>query len=324
MCTALSFKKGVHFFGRNLDMEFSYGESVAVVPRAFGFEFSDGSRCENHLAMIGVAHVAGGYPLFFDGVNEKGLGVAALNFPHFARYFPPQKGKINIAPYEFIPRVLCECESVEDAKKLLKNASIADLDFSPDYKNTTLHWMIADSSGAIVVESIEGGLKIYDNPVGVLTNSPTFDVQLFSLNDYMALTREPAKNNFAEGLGLTAYSRGMGGMGLPGDFSSKSRFVRAVFMRENSVCGKSESEVRAQFFQILGGVAQQKGCVHLGEGKYEYTVYTSACDTKKGVYYYTTYDGTALVAVDMHRENLDCAQLISYPMRVTNNIIFEN
>lgn len=324
MCTCLSFKKGYHFFGRNLDVEQSYGESVAVLPRGYKINFSDGTRVEKHFAMIGAAHVAGGYPLYFDGVNEKGLGVAALNFPHYARYFPPREGALNIAPFEFIPRVLCSCATVDEARALLKNANICDRQFSADFPNTTLHWMIADENRSIIVESEERGLKIYDNPVGVLTNSPTFDIQLYSLNDYVGLSREPAQNTFANQLNLTVYSRGMGAMGLPGDLSSKSRFVRAVFMRENSVCGGQYEEVRAQFFQILQGVAQQRGCVHLGGGKYEYTVYTSCCDTKKGIYYYTTYEGTALAAVDMHREELDGDRLAAYPLRATGEVIFDN
>ena len=324
MCTALSFKCGAHFFGRTLDMEFSYGENIIVTPRKFPLQFVESDNISEHFAFIGVAHEAEGYPLYFDAVNERGLCAAALNFPFYSRYHGTEKGALNIAPFEVIPRVLSTCKNLEEARALLSGANIVDKHFSAKLENTPLHWIIADSTGSITVESVEDGLKIYDNPVGVLTNSPPFPVQLFNLNNYIALTREPPVNRFSEKLPLTVYSRGMGAMGLPGDLSSQSRFVRAAFIRQNSVCGADAREGLAQFFHILGGVAQQRGCVHLGENKYELTVYTSCCDTARGVYYYTTYSGTCLSAVDMHRENLDGKSLAVYPMTVTNNIVWNN
>ena len=322
MCTALNFVKNRHYFGRNLDVEFSYGESIALSPRNFPLAFSDGTRADSHPAIMGVAHVAEGYPLYFDAINEHGLCVAALNFPLFAHYHAPCKSGVNIAPYELIPRILCACKSVEEAKRLLSSATVCNLTFGENYPNTTLHWIIADESGAIVAESVKDGLKIYDNPVGVLTNSPTFDMQLYALNDYMSLSPNPPQNNFSPSLALKAYSRGMGALGLPGDFSSKSRFVRAVFTHENSVCD-SEKEELAQFFRILDGVAQPKGCVNLG-GKYEYTVYTDAYDVKNLVCYYKTYFGTALSAVDMKAEDRDGATLVNYPIKVTDSVIYDN
>ena len=324
MCTALDFKNGAHYFGRNLDMEFSYGESVAITPRNFPFEFYGGERSANHYAMIGAATVMDGYPLYFDAVNEKGVCAAALNFPFCAHYFAPRNDGKDIAPHELIPRVLSVAESVEDVEKLLDGARVADVNFRPDVKNTPLHWIFADGKRCIVVESVEEGLKIYDNPPGILTNSPQFPEQLFKLNDYQYLTCEPIENTFSPRLKLLGYSRGMGAMGLPGDLSSSSRFVRAAFVKENSVCGSEPREAMAQFFRILGSVSQQKGCVHLGEGKYEFTVYTSCCDVEGGVYYYTTYSGTCLSAVDMHKEDLNSSRVIAYPMEVTNNVVFVN
>lgn len=321
MCTALSLKKGAHFFGRNLDMEFSYGESIVVTPRKF--EFKSMRKCE-HFAFIGVAHVVGGYPLYFDAVNEKGLGIAALNFPGFAHYHAPKDGVENIPPFEVIPKIMGSCSSVKEAKELLSHANIVDVHFSEQMRNTPLHWFIADSTSAITVESVEEGLKIYENPFGVLTNSPAFPMQVMNLNNYMRLSPEPPENSFSKGLNFTTYSRGMGAMGMPGDLSSMSRFVRAAFIRENSVCSAEPREALSQFLHILGGVAQQRGCVHLGGGKYEFTVYSSCCDTANGVYYYTTYSGTCLAAVDMHKENLDGKEIAVYPMTVTSDIIYKN
>ena len=168
-----------------------------------------------------------------------------------------------------------------------------------------LHWLIADKTACITLEAVTDGLKIYENPVGVLTNNPPFPYQMFQLNNYMHLATDNRVNTFSEALKLEQYSRGMGAMGLPGDLSSQSRFVRAAFVKLNSLSGDSEEESVSQFFHILGSVEQQRGCCKLGEGRYEITLYTSCCNTARGIYYYSTYDNRQITGVDMHRENLD-------------------
>ena len=143
--------------------------------------------------------------------------------------------------------------------------------------------------------------------------------------DYtFALSREAPVNTFAEELDLKPYSRGMGGMGLPGDLSSASRFVKATFTKMNSLSGESESESISQFFHILGSVVQQRGCVHMGEGKYEITLYSSCCNTDKGIYYYTTYENSRITGVDMQKENLDGIELITYPLVWGQQIYMQN
>jgi choloylglycine hydrolase len=184
--------------------------------------------------------------------------------------------------------------------------------------------MIADKECSIVVEQTASGLHVYDNPVGVMTNNPTFDMQLFNLNNYMNLSPEPSVNRFSEQLDLQQYSRGMGAMGLPGDLSSSSRFVKAAFTRMNSISGESEKESVSQFFHILSSVEQQRGCVHLGEEKYEITVYTSCCNLDKGLYYYNTYENHQITVVDMHRENLDGTKIVTYALRKGENFLEEN
>ena len=147
---------------------------------------------------------------------------------------------------------------------------------------------------------------------------------MFRLNDYRSLSPRQPENSFVPGLELTAYSRGMGAMGLPGDLSSASRFVRAAFVRGNSISGDSEAESVSQFFHILGSVDQQRGCCEVAEGKYEITIYTSCFNADKGVYYYTTYNNRRITAVDMHRENLDSASLVKYPMLDKEDILQQN
>ena len=310
MCTAISFKADNHYFGRNLDLEFCYNERVTITPRNYTFKFRKTDAINSHYAIIGVATVEENYPLYYDATNEKGLSIAGLNFPENAFYSETDDTKINIAPFELIPYILSQCKTVEETKALLKKINLAEIHFSKEFRLSPLHWIIADKTQSITLESVKEGMKVYDNPVGVLTNNPGFDMQMFNLNNYMSLSKEAPKNSFSDKLNLKIYSRGMGAMGLPGDLSSQSRFVKAVFTKYNSVKENSLN----QFFHILHSVEQQKGCVLADNNKYEYTMYTSCCNTDKGIYYYTTYENHSITAVDMHRENLDAKEIITYPL----------
>ena len=197
MCTAVTYKTDSFYFGRTLDNDFSYSEQVTVTPRNFVFDFRNGKTIKNHLAIIGMAHVVDGYPLYYDAVNEKGLCMAGLNFVGNAHYFDPQGDKDNIAQFELIPYVLSQCENVAKAKELLKKINITGEAFNSELPVAQLHWIIADKTQAITVESVKDGLKVYDNPVGVLTNNPPFDMQMFNLNNYMSLTNSEPQNTFS-------------------------------------------------------------------------------------------------------------------------------
>ena len=324
MCTAATYKTNDFYFGRTLDYEFSYGDEVVITPRNYEFSFRRAGVMKTHYAMIGMAYVAGDYPLYYDAVNEKGLGIAGLNFVGNAVYNGEVQGADNIAQFELIPWILGQCASVGEAKELLNRLNIVNIQFSAELPLAQLHWIIADKEGAITVESVSDGLKIYDNPAGVLTNNPPFDEQMFNLNNYMHLSSKTPENLFSEKLPLKNYSRGMGALGLPGDLSSQSRFVRVAFVKMNSLSGSSEEESVSQFFHILGSVDQQRGCCNVGEEKYEITIYTSCCNADKGIYYYTTYDNHQISAVDMHRENLDGADLLRFKLVTGEQINFVN
>ncbi len=324
MCTAVTYYTKDHYFGRNLDLEYSYNETVTITPRNYEFKFRKVGEIKSHYSIIGMAYVANNFPLYYDGINEKGLGMAGLNFPGNADYKEIEEGKDNIAPFEFIPYILSQASNIEEAKNLLKNINIAKINFSDELPASPLHWIISDKENSITVESVKDGLKIYDNPVGVLTNNPTFDIHMFNLNNYMGLSTEQPENNFSNKLNLEKYSRGMGGLGLPGDLSSASRFVKATFTKMNSRSGDSESESISQFFHILGSVYQQRGLVHMGEGKYEITIYSSCCNMDKGIYYYVTYENSQITGVDMNKENLDSSELINYDLIKGQKINFQN
>lgn len=297
MCTAISFLTKDHYFGRNLDLEYSYNETVTITPRNYPFYFRKTKPLKHHFAIIGVAYVHNNYPLYYDATNEKGLSMAGLNFPEYADYKSEDDSKDNITPFEFIPWILGQCATVSEASNLLQKLNLLKENYSNDLPLSPLHWMISDRNESITVESTIDGLKVYSNSIGVLTNSPTFDAQLFYLENCM---------------------------GIPGDWSSQSRFVRANFVKQHSVCGSSEQESVNQFFHILSSVEHPRGCEEPVNNSYEFTQYSSCCNTDKGIFYYKTYENNQIIAVDMHKENLDGEQVITYPLIKAQNIYFSN
>ena len=324
MCTAVTYQNGDHYFGRTLDYDISYSEQVVFTPRKFPLPFRNMGVQKTHYAILGMACVQEGYPLYFDGFNEKGLAMAGLNFVGSAHYKEPMPDRENIASFEFIPWILSQCASVQEAKQRIERINLTNIPFSDQLPPAGLHWILADRNEAITVESVEEEIRIYPNPVGVLTNEPPFDEQLFQLNNYMHLSSRQPRNLFSKKLDLRPYSRGMGALGLPGDLSSQSRFVRAAFVKMNSVSGKSEAESVSQFFHILGTVDQVRGCCEVELGKFEITMYTSCCNTDKGIYYYTTYENRRISAVNMQRELLDGNALVCYPLIRGEQIFMQN
>ena len=323
MCTAITYKTKDAYFGRTLDIECSYGEEVIVTPRNFAFDFRHTGAQKSHYAIIGMGTVRENYPLYYEAANECGLGVAGLNFPTNACYFPLQEGKENVSPFEFIPWLLGKCKNVAQARECLCRLHFCNTPFGKDLPLSPLHWMVADREACIVVESLADGLHIYENPVSVLTNNPPFSYHVTHLCDYMGLTREPPVNR--TGISLPdPYSRGMGAMGLPGDVSSASRFVRAAFTRQNAICEPDESASVSQFFHILGAVEQVRGCVRLDDGRYEMTAYTSCINLDRGIYYYTTYHNRAISAVDLYRCELDGGELCRFSLNSEQKIAWQN
>lgn len=309
MCTAISLCGRKHFFGRNLDFEHPFGEKIVITPRNFPLDFRHTDSIPSHYAMIGMGVVSDDYPLYFDATNEKGLSMAGLLFSGYAHYHDINQEHTNLAPFEVIPWVLSQCSDTGEAKELLGKISIADTHFSHEYPNTPLHWIISDRKCSIVLESVKEGVKIYDNPTHVLTNSPPFEMQIFNLNNYMPLSPLPPENKFSDTLNLKTYSRGMGAMGLPGDFSSASRFVRAAFFRAN--CNDEKNEA-ALLFHMLKNLSPLPGCVITEDGEVEVTLYSSCVDTEKGIYYYTSRDENKVSSVSIEEHDLDCSSLATF------------
>jgi len=270
-----------------------------------------------------MAHVFEDYPLYYEAANEKGLAVAGLNFVGNAYYRKPSLKKNNVAQYEFIPWILANFSSVAEVKKALKNINITDDEVNEKFKCASLHWLISDLNEAIVVESTSKGIKVYDNKVGVLTNNPPFEYQMFNLNNYRNLSICDPANSFSEKIDLNRYSRGMGGIGLPGDLSSMSRFVRVAFHKLNSKCNDDEISSVNQFFHIMNSVSQTRGLCAVNDN-YEITIYTSCINLNEGKYYYTTYNNHQINMVDLHKVDLDQKDLVTFKFLDEENINIEN
>lgn len=323
MCTAITFSTKDHYFGRNLDYEHGFQETVTITPRNYTLSLRCLPPVRQHYAMIGMATVSNGYPLYYDATNEYGLSMAGLSFPVSAYYTPETEGKINIAPFELIPWILGTSKNISEAKMKLQNTNLVNIPFSKEYPLSPLHWIVADAERVITLEQTREGLHLYENPLGVLTNEPPFPYHMLNLQNYLHVSSEEAINRFAPELPLMAYSRGMGGIGIPGDLSSASRFVKAAFTKVNSISKDSESASISQVFHILGSVAQQQGCVKVGK-LYEKTIYSSCCNTTKGIYYYTTYENSQITGIRLHGTDLDADNLYTFPLVKGQQIHMEN
>ena len=314
MCTAVSFQSGNHYFGRNLDVGGSYGESVVITPRKYPLHLRYEKPLFSHYAMIGIGKVVDDYPLYYDGVNEKGLSIAGLNFPGNAYYYPKKAGSKNIAPFELIPYLLSRCENIREAEQVLLEINLVNTAFREDIPLTPLHWLIADKNYSIVYECTKEGSRMYRNPFGVLTNSPPFSFHRENMNLYMGLHEGLAENRLSQKLKLQNTSIGFGAQGLPGDFSSSSRFVKAVYVKEKSEAPITEQQAVHQFFHILSSVAMPKGSILMENGQDEFTRYANCYNADKGELYYQTYYDLNIKKVSLRQTALKNEKLILFPI----------
>ena len=311
MCTAISERGRYHLFGRTLDLELSYIESVVLRPRNFAFEFRHEGKIEKHSAIIGIAHISGETPLYYDAMNEEGLCAAGLNFPGNAVYNECKDGLFNLAAFEVIPFILSKCKSVGEARELLKMTNITGESFAQALPTTPLHFIISDKYESITVEPLADGLRIYDNPFGVLTNNPPFNFQVTHLANFAGLSSSSRENTLCPKIKLGQYSRGMGAIGLPGDYSSTSRFVRAVFAKNHTTHEDDEAGEVNRFFHIMDTVSVPKGAVKTDEGRDVRTVYTSCGCFESGRYYYTTYEDRTLRSLAFSDVSLDTDAVVA-------------
>ncbi len=298
MCTAICLQ---NLYGRTLDHHEGYGEQVVILPRRAPFALKRLPAMDEHFALVGMATMAEGVPLFYDGMNEHGLFMAGLLFGGYARYLPPQKGAYNVAPYELIPWILGQCPDLKAARALLQQVRLVDLPFSARYPLSPLHWILADATGCLVVEQTAAGFGLYSNPYGVLTNNPPFDYHCTHLTDYLNLSAAYPADRFTGADALRPYSRGMGAMGLPGDWSSASRFVRAAFAAANG----PKNPTLPEFFHLLDTVSVPHGVALDQEGAPIITRYACCCDPAKKTYSFTTYHNRSIGLCPLAVADLD-------------------
>ena len=311
MCTAIFDNTFGNLFGRTLDLEYSLGEEVIVCHRCHPIEYRHVGGAGRKYTVMGAGTVRGDFPLLYDAMNERGVAAAALNFPFSAKYADFKPERINLASFELIPFILGECSSLDEVRSALSGVNITRDGFSSELPPSPLHWIFADKSGAVVAESTERGLEIHDDPVGVLTNEPPFAFQLTRLADYARLDSAPPRCTLCHGYTPPPYSRGIGGAGLPGDYSSASRFVRAVFVKNHtSPDGAGHVE---RFFHLMGSVFVPRGCVLTEEGLPVETVYTSCMDLDSLSYHFTTYSSSAIRTLTLS-DGVGDNTLLRYPM----------
>lgn len=323
MCTAFGFCGADRYFGRNLDFDISFGEEVCVMPRRFSLPLRHKNTLHEHYAVMGMAAVLQNTPLFYDAVNEWGLAMAGLYFPENAFYPPPTEGKNNIATFELIPYLLGQCKTVEDAKAMLSQICITHTPFSQTLPPAPLHWIVSDGEHHIVAESMKDGLHIYDNPVGVLTNNPPFPYQLENLRNYTHLQSKNPPKVKSNNLPYSTHSQGLGALGLPGDVSSMSRFVRMAFGKNNATAGEDELSSLHQVFHLLSLVEMVKGLCKTEQNKLDFTRYSACINLTKGLYCYTTYDNRRITCVDMHKTDLEGNRLFRFPLIQTPGILYQ-
>ena len=308
MCTCIQLtNKSKSYFGRNLDLDYDLNQSVLVTPRNFTIKFKKENAIEKHFAFIGAGVVINNFPLYADAINEKGLGIATLNFRNSAIYYKEDKAKKNYAPYELIPLLLATCKNIKEVKRLLETINIIDIDFNKETPNQPSHYMISDTKESIVLETTKDGMKIYDNPYGVLTNNPPFPYQEYNVQNYLHLTNLEISNKPLPKSEFIAYS-------LPGDYSSTSRFIKALFVKNYTQLDEDERENVLGFLNVLSQVSMPKGSVKTPKG-YEYTRYSTCYDQREGRMYYKTYENPNISVVNMHEEYMNAKEIIVLPFQ---------
>ncbi len=329
MCTGLTLrtKDNLHFFGRNLDVPQTYGQSVKIVPR--GYKWMNQAELKEEVStygVIGMGLVMNNHPLIFDGVNEKGLAGAGLNFTRYAAFSETCiDKKTNVSASDFLYWVLSSFDCLADLKVALKDVVLTQTEVLRGLEVAKLHWIITDLSGAsIVVEYMEGGMHVYDNPVGVLSNDPTFPWHLTNLCHYVTLTADSPRTTQMVDLEVTPFGHGTGRFGIPGDGTPAARFVRAVYYKDTVAVASGEVDGISSLLEVLDNVSITKGAEVGPNEEMNHTVYQSAMCQESGTYYYTDYNNRRLNAVSLKNADLDAKEITSFKYCNEQDINLQN
>ncbi len=296
MCTAIRIK---HLFGRNLDLDYDFKQNIIFIGSHYDFHFTKLGSNNNHYKILGMGIVIDNYPLFSDAFNECGLAGAGLNFPNNAFFFKGDNNKNNISPYELIPFVLSNFKNIKEVKDFLKNANLIDIPFSKNLPNAPLHYIFADKDGCIVLEQTKEGLAIYDDEFDVLTNNPPFPFHRLNALRYLKLSNEYPSNQIPT-LNLSPDSIGFGSIGLPGDYSSSSRFIKAMFLAKNIVLPENEEEKVTTFINALTSLSFIRGVAKSKNNQFERTIYSSCMNLNELTYSYKLEFSNKIITIKMN------------------------
>ena len=308
--------------------ELSFG-NILLVPR--GHEIAGtapggnaGLKWKAKYAMVGPTREK--YVTPVDGLNEKGLAVGTLYHPGYAEYTQvgPGDHARTIAPAEFALWLLTNFATVAEAKKALPEVTVGEVVFPAWGFVPPFHFIVHDLDGqCTVVEFTKGKMVVYDNPLGVMTNSPTFDWHVTNLRNYINLSATARTPIELDGMEFAQFGSGSGTLGLPGDFTPPSRFVRAVAFSRSAMPGKTGEEAVQQAFHILSNFDIPRGSVRDKRGKetlYDITQYTTAADTKNKRYYFHTNDNRRVRVIDLTKMDLDGKGLVFIPMKSKEDV----
>lgn len=309
-CLTWTTEGGVPLWGRNFDLNLLPPDSqVTFLPP--GTAYTPGgpgaTAMEARWGAVGVGTLSvPGSPMLYEGVNQMGLMGGQLNYRDFARYpAAPRPGTTALPPGGAVYHLLAQCASVEEVVRLLETeatiTAVPLLGVVP-----TVHWAFADETGeSVVIEPEAEGLRIYRNALGVMTNSPGYLWQRTNLLNYAGV-RDLDHGPVALAAELEPCFSGTGGQGLPGDWSSPSRFVRLAFLRQYARPGRTEAEGVARLFRLLQSAAFPLGAVRLEEAEaggapWEYTIYTAVACARSRRFYWTTYENQRVRYVELPR-----------------------
>lgn len=322
MCTTFVFPTPAGTFaGRNLDLDRHFSERVVLTPRNLPLTFRNGEQLAQHEALLGMATAAGNTPLYAEAINEAGLYMAGLYFPSSAHFVPRGKSSasLGIASFEFITYVLTHAHTVEQARTLLADAYLTDEAFAPGLPVADLHFFLADLTGqALVAEQTGERLELKDDPAQVLTNNPPLEFQLEHLRYFMHVSPTAPANNFSasgSALSLAPNAQGFGQIGIPGDSTAASRFIRAAFHVQHATRPDTVEASITQVFHILDAVSMVAGATVNGEGLAEVTLYSAALDMSHFAYYVTTYDNRRIMAVRPSTDALEGSSLMQVALQ---------
>lgn len=304
MCTAISLlnRKRENVFGRTMDFHYMIEPRMTAFPAGCEWESMLGQMYADHYGMAGISRKAKNRYIFFDGVNEKGLAGATLYFKGCAE-FPDPSGsgtKEEIPVLDFLHYVLGRCADLEEVRELLEQILLVGIRDSVTNSVAPVHWMFTDLSGkSLVIEQTGAGLSVYDNPVGVMTNSPEFSWQMTNLRNYTQVTDGQTEKAKWSEFTVEPFGQAAGTSALPGGYTPPARFVRTVFQKLHMVQPEEIQDAIHAGFHLLEGVTLPKGVVKTSNGTFDYTQYTVMIDLQNKEYYFKTYDNLQMIKVDV-------------------------